>query len=91
MKIECNPAKDKINQKKHGISLAAAAGMDWSRATIIQDERYDYGEDRYWVVDYIDNGKRLYILACTMQGQIIRAISLRKANKREVKRYGKQD
>jgi uncharacterized protein len=33
-------------------------------------------------------GGRLHVLAFTMRGEVLRAISLRKANSREVKRYG---
>jgi uncharacterized protein len=86
MEIEFDDQKDLINREKHGISLAAAAEMDISTATIIPDERRDYGEARYWAVGPIAD--RLHILAFTMRGDTVRAISLRKANDRERKRYG---
>lgn len=39
-------AKDQANRAKHGISLAAAAGLDWDTALILVDRRLDYGERR---------------------------------------------
>jgi uncharacterized DUF497 family protein len=56
-----------------------------SRPPIIPDLRRDYGEARYWAVGPI--GGRLHVLAFTMRGQVLRAISLRKANERERRRY----
>lgn len=87
MKIEFDDEKDRINRAKHGVSLAAAADMDFAAAAIIPDERFDYNEARYWAVGHI--GPRLHVLAFTMRGQTLRAISLRKANDRERKRYEK--
>jgi hypothetical protein len=53
------------------------------------DERRDYGEARLWAVAPI--GDRLYILAFTMRGERMRAISLRKTNERERKRYEQRE
>ena len=85
MRIEFDSEKDRINRQKHGLSLAAAAEMDFLAAQIIPDDRRDYGETRLWAVAPI--GGRLHILAFTMRGDAVRAISLRKANDRERRRY----
>jgi uncharacterized DUF497 family protein len=85
MQIEFDSEKDRINRDKHGISLAAAAEMDMTTAQIIPDLRRDYGEARSWAVGPI--GGRLHILTFTMRGDVLRAISLRKANQRERKLY----
>lgn len=50
------------------------------------DNRRAYGEDRFQGYGYI--GRRLHVLAYTMRGEVLRAISLRKANPREAKHYG---
>ena len=84
MDIEFDPAKDETNQRKHGISLAAAAQMDMH--TIRLDTRRAYGEQRYRAYGSIDG--RLYMLALTYRGMVTRAISLRKANRKEIERYG---
>ena len=86
MKIECDPRKDATNRQKHGVSLADAALLDLEAAFVVPDERRAYGEVRLQAYGLI-NG-RLYVLAFTMRGDVLRAISLRKANAREVKRYG---
>jgi uncharacterized protein len=87
MQIEFDSEKDRVNRQKHGLSLAAAAEMDFLAALVIPDERRDYGEARFRAYGWI--GGRLHMLAFTMRGDTIRAISLRKANATEVRRYGK--
>ena len=86
MEIEFDPVKDLINRQKHGVSLADAAEMDLTRATVIEDERYAYGETRF--VGYGTLGGRLHAMCFTMRGDVVRVIGLRRANRRERKRYG---
>ena len=88
MQIEFDSEKDRANRHKHGLSLAAAAEMDLLAARVIPDDRRDYGEARFRAYGWIDG--RLHMLAFTMRGDTIRAISLRKANPTEVKRHGKE-
>lgn len=82
MDISFDPAKDQANRAKHGISLDLAAALDWSGAVIVADDRFDYGEDRFRAFGRIDG--RLHVLVFTRRDGTIRAISLRKANAREV-------
>jgi uncharacterized protein len=86
MQIEFDPAKDRINLAKHGISLADAADIDLDSAIIIRDLRFDYGEARF--LAYASITGRLHVLWFTMRGRVVRAIGLRKANRRERKKYG---
>lgn len=88
MQVEFDSKKDRINRQKHGLSLAAAAEMDLLAAQVVPDERRDYGEARFRAYGRIDG--RLHMLAFTMRGDTIRAISLRKANATEVRRHGKE-
>ena len=46
MKIEFDPAKDKANFAKHGVSLALAGELDWEAALVWVDGRYEYDELR---------------------------------------------
>jgi len=55
----------------------------------IQDTRRDYGEVR--MIGYVLLKTRLYCIIYTDREQIRRIISLRKANKREVKQYASQN
>jgi uncharacterized protein len=86
VRIEFDPDKDATNRRKHGLSLADAAQFEIESAALVQDERYAYGEARFRAYGWIHG--RLHMLAFTMRGDVMRAISLRKANPREVKRYG---
>lgn len=85
MDFEFDPAKDEANVVKHGISLSKAADLDFEKALIALDRRRDYGEARFQALGPI--GGRIHLLAFTMRANILRAISLRKANLRERKRY----
>ena len=86
MRIEFDTAKDRINREKHGISLAAAADIDLESAIVIEDRRFDYGEARF--LAYAPIAGRLHVLWFTMRGTAVRAIGLRRANRRERTRYG---
>ena len=55
---------------------------------ISRDSRFDYGEDRFQVLGQID--ERVFFVTYTLRGEVIRIISARKANQREVKRYENQ-
>jgi len=85
MEIEYDPAKDKANQEKHGLSFEAIIDFDFANALIIPDTRFDYGEDRLLAFGLIK--QRLFIICYTKRENKRRIISFRKANKREVKIY----
>ncbi|UYO93941.1 BrnT family toxin [Pollutimonas sp. M17] len=85
MNIEFDPAKNSINEAKHGISLAAAEGLEWETTVVVRDCRFGYSESRLIGTGYI--GKRLHVVVFVDRGDVRRIISLRRANDREVKRY----
>jgi uncharacterized protein len=87
VKIEFDPAKDDINQAKHGISLKAAADFDWDTALEREDDRFDYGEVRFVAIGLID--ARLYVMVFTegSNDEVVRIISLRPAEKHETRFY----
>ncbi|MBF0143632.1 MAG: BrnT family toxin [Magnetococcales bacterium] len=87
MEIEFDPAKDVANLEKHGESLHAAAGLDWEAGLFAPDYRRDYGEERW--VGYVTKGGRLYCVVFVDRGDVRRIISLRKANRRESRRYAR--
>ena len=86
--LEFDPDKDQSNRDKHGVSLADAARMDLDTAFVLADRRRTYGEVRRQAYGLIDG--RLHVLVFTMRGEVMRVISLRKANAREVRRYGQK-
>ena len=88
MDVEFDDEKDRSNGDKYGISLARAGEMDVDTALIALDDRLDYGEPRYVALGMIEG--RLHSLVFTMRGETMRAISLRKANAKERKRYDRR-
>jgi hypothetical protein len=51
-------SKDRINRKKHGISLSRATDFDFDAAIFVIDDRKDYGEVRvkaigFWMRGYM--------------------------------------
>jgi len=85
MKLIFDQAKDEVNIRQRGISFEAAARFEFNTALIWKDARTEYGEARYCAIGHI--GDRLHVLVFTPRDDAMRVISLRKANKREVKRY----
>ena len=83
--MDKDPTKDDRNIAERGLSLDLAEQLDWATALIWEDNRKDYGERRYCVLGFSED--RLH--SVTPRDGKPRVISLRKANKREVKRYEK--
>ncbi len=87
MRIVFDPEKDATNLSKHGVSLAAAAELDWDAALAWIDDRADYGEQR--IVALAPIGDRLFFVVYVDRDEARRVISLRRANRREVSHYVK--
>ena len=85
MRIEFDPVKDKENLANHGVSLALAADLDWEAALVWVDARFEYNELR--MVALAPKTGVLYYVAFVDRGKLLRIISLRRALRREVKRY----
>lgn len=84
---EFDPAKDERNLDKHGLSLVEADGFDWETAVVDEDTRKLYAEPRFEAKGFI--GERLHVMVYCLRADVVRVISLRKANAREVKDYAK--
>jgi len=85
VRIEFESAKDATNQAKHGVSLALAGELDWEAALVWIDERLEYDETR--MIALAPKLEILYYVAFVDRGEARRIISLRRANRREVKHY----
>lgn len=86
MKFECDPNKSDRCFAQRGFDFAYViqAFLD-SRRMIRKDARWNYGEERYNLLGKI-NG-RVFWVSFAFREKIIRIISARKANQREVKTY----
>jgi uncharacterized DUF497 family protein len=85
MRIEFDSAKDLANQTKHGVSLTFAGELDWEAALVWVDDRVEYNETR--MIALAPKTEILYYVAFVDRGEVRRVISLRRANRREVKHY----
>lgn len=88
MDITFYPAKDELNVASHGVSLELAAELDWSEVMARVDTRRDYREVREVGFGVIKG--RLYCVVFTQRGNSMRVISMRKANRREIRSYVEQ-
>lgn len=81
--INFDPAKDESNKAKHGLSLMLAADLNWDAGLGWVDSRFEYGETR--MVALVPRDTVLYCVAYVDRADFRRVISLRPANRREVK------
>jgi uncharacterized DUF497 family protein len=80
---EWDEAKRLSNIVKHETDFTAMYGFEWETAH--EEESRRYGEERFAATGYI--GERLYYVIYTIRGDVRRIISLRKANRREMRDY----
>ncbi|MBW6493208.1 MAG: BrnT family toxin [Burkholderiaceae bacterium] len=89
-KIEFDLQEDRANVTKHDVSLKVARELEWDGALDWLDQRVDYGEERLTLIALAPQANRLFYVAFVIRGGTHRIISLRRANRREVKHYVKQ-
>ena len=87
MLIDFDPVKDKPNRAQHGLSLAFARKLIWEEALVWVDRRYQYNEIR--MIGLVPEGNTLYYVAFVDRGEIRRVISLRHAERKEIRHYAK--
>jgi uncharacterized DUF497 family protein len=63
------------------------AELEWQKAGVSVDDRFDYGEER--LIALAPMRGRLYVVGYQLRGQTRRIISFRKANKQEERAYAK--
>lgn len=83
--VSFDPAKNERNIASRGISFEAAEQFEWDTALVAEDLRKEYGERRFQALGLIEG--RLHAMVYTPRAGKVRVISLRKANRREVRRY----
>ena len=82
---EWDEAKNAANRLKHGVTFEVIAGLDWSAATIVPDDRFDYGEARMMAYGWIDG--RAHAVAFVVRGDRVRIFSMRYMHDKEIRRY----
>jgi uncharacterized protein len=86
--VSFDPAKNERNIASRGISFEVAEQFEWDTAMIAEDLRKEYGEPRFQALGFIAG--RLHAMVFTPRAGKIHVISLRRANRREVRRYEAQ-
>lgn len=84
-RFSSDTTKQASNMEKHGVDFATVEAFEFDIALDVVDDRKDYGEVRQVALSFI--GSRLHVLVFTMRGDTCHVISLRKANKKEIRTY----
>ncbi|MGO9484850.1 MAG: BrnT family toxin [Rhodomicrobium sp.] len=84
---EWDEKKAASNLVKHNVAFEAMCDFDWRTAVEVEDNRFDYAEQRLVAIGWLRGV--LYTVTFTWRGDIMRIISLRKADKRDQKYYAK--
>jgi hypothetical protein len=88
MDFEWDLAKSNSCQNSRNFDFAYVISVFADPALLVeQDQRWDYGEERFRALGVID--KKAFVVIFTRRLRAIRIISARRANSREVKRYEK--
>ncbi len=88
MRFEWNAAKNRTNERKHGLDFADAVEMFHGILVVEPDTREDYGEKRWRGIGTI-RGLTAVVIFTERSPDIIRIISLRKAHRDERDEYEK--
>lgn len=87
MEFEWDEAKAAANLEKHGVAFVDAINVFKDQfANFMQDTRFQYEEVRMLAYGLID--ARLHAVVYTLREGKVRIVPARKANDREVKKYG---
>jgi len=83
--------KHKINIEKHNVSFQEVASVfDDDNALYFDDEAHSEHEERFRVIGFSERTRLVMVCHCYRNGDmLIRIISARKANKKEIAQYRK--
>ncbi len=86
--FEWNEDKNRSNQRKHGVSFEEAKTVFFDDlARLIHDPDHSIGEERFILMGLSEKYRLLTVCHCERNGDTIRIISARKADKFETKQY----
>jgi uncharacterized protein len=82
---EWDEKKAAANLAEHGVAFDAIYGFEWKTAVEVEDDRFDYGEQRLVAIGWL--GGILHAVTVTWRDDKMRIISPRKADKCDQKSY----
>ena len=88
MAIVFDPVKREATLAARGLDFVDADKVFASLLIENRDDRFYYGEERFITVGLL--AERMVVVVWTPRGNDRHVISMRKANEREQRRYGKQ-
>ena len=86
MAIVFDDEKRRKTLVERGLDFAAAGEVFDGPHLTIEDDRFDYGETRFFTIGFL--GRRMVVVVWTPRDDDQRIISMRKANDREQQAYG---
>jgi hypothetical protein len=85
MNFEWDDNKKRTNDEKHGVSFEDAPIVFSGEVVTFVDDRQPYGEERFISLGALQG--RVIVIVHTRRNQVMRIISMRKANAKEQKIY----
>lgn len=91
IKFEWDENKNRINQKKHGVSFDEAKTVFYDEeALVIDDPEHSEEEERFIILGLSSRANLLVVCHCCRDSDtVIRIISARKATRTETEYYGR--
>jgi uncharacterized DUF497 family protein len=86
MRVEYDPVKAGANLRKHGVSLADAAGVLDDALAVTVEDRNTVGERRFVTIG-MSSGSEILVVVYTERNEIFRLISARRATRKERSTY----
>lgn len=88
LSFDWDPRKDAANQQKHAVTFSEAkTAFTDEFGRLIADPDHSDEEDRFVLLGTSIHSRLLVVCHCVRDGETIRIISARKANRRERKIY----
>ncbi len=81
-----NENKRRANIKKHGIDFEHVFDIFYDDYILIEDDRFDYGEQRFWAIGFY-KAKLIVVVHVYIRNDLVRIISAREATKQEYEQY----
>ena len=84
MEFEFDPAKSASNKVKHGLDFMESQAL-WADLRMVEAPAMSEDEPRFLAIGRID-GKH-WTAICTLRGEVVRIISVRRARKEDIGYY----